>query len=108
MDWDGTHLGGFWGIASPISRTEDGEFLSSYVIGDHTIDSFWPLAYVFNESSLSGNWVFTGSRDVKQKKKEEVPDAGSTAALLGLSVALLIFAQRKAAIVLSSWGDTRK
>ncbi len=36
---------------------------------------------------------------VKTDKPFSVPDAGSTAALLGLSVAFLVLAQRKAAIV---------
>ena len=36
---------------------------------------------------------------VKTDKHFSVPDAGSTAALLGLPVALLVLAQRKAAIV---------
>jgi hypothetical protein len=35
----------------------------------------------------------------KTDKPFSVPDAGSTAALLGLSVALVVLAQRKAAII---------
>ena len=81
MSWTGTGLGGSWSITSPISRTEDGEFLSKSRITSATAESYWPLAYVFNESMLSGGWVFTGTRNV--------PESGGTALNLTISAIVL-------------------
>jgi hypothetical protein len=46
-------------------------------IGDATIESFWPLAYFPNEAMLSGNWIFTDSRNV--------PESGETSLYLAIS-----------------------
>ena len=87
MDWDGAYLTGLW-IISYLSRTEDGKFLSRTDISDFSIDSFYPLEYDgWNETSLSGNWIFTGAR--------KVPESGRTSLYITISVvALAVFRWR--------------
>jgi hypothetical protein len=81
MSWTGTYLAGSWSITSPIARTEDGDFLSKSLITSATVESYWPLAYVFNEAMLPGRWQFTGTRNV--------PESGGTALNLTISAIVL-------------------
>jgi hypothetical protein len=88
MDWGETRLSGLWAITAPIARTEDGEFLALWLITDHTVESYWPLEYYFNESMRSGDWIFTGARNV--------PEPGQTSVYLAISVvALAVFRWRQ-------------
>jgi hypothetical protein len=92
MSWTETYLGGPWSITSPITRTVDGEFLSKSRITDATIESYWPLAYWFNESMLSGSWVFTGT--LERSPVPESGEGGSALLLIISSIFLVALSQQ--------------
>jgi hypothetical protein len=68
--WNEHQVSGVWSLsfaASPLFCRIDSA----------SVQSFYPLAYVFNEASQSGGWVFTGTRNV--------PETGGTVLILILS-----------------------
>ena len=69
MEWNDIRLTGRWSV-SFISRDESGGFLTSSRIVPGNIDNFWPIEYMFHESSMNSDWLFTGTRNV--------PEAGAT------------------------------
>lgn len=80
INWDGIDVGGeFY-----INFYNPGQ--SWLRVSVPNIDNFWPLEYIFNQSSMPSQWLFTGTR--------KVPDSGTTFAYVLLSCIGLWFIRR--------------
>ena len=62
ITWDGRLVGGLWRISFSAFQ----ELSSSSSIDSASVQSSYPLAYFPNEASQTGNWLFTGSRNVPE------------------------------------------
>ena len=73
INWDGTDIGGDFHI-----RFHNPEQPHTWLsVSVPNIYNYWPMEYVFNESSMGSQWLFTGTRNV--------PDSGGTVLILILS-----------------------
>jgi hypothetical protein len=87
MSWTTTTLGGNWSMMSPVFEAPEHSppllGATYYRLSDVVMESFWPLEYFPNESSVVGHW-------------HPVPEAGGITLLFSLTVcALLAFKHRR-------------
>ena len=91
IEWNSSRIGsesGFQtsfynrGDTSIYQHPQEPGILSWMRISAFNIDNFWPLEYRFNESSMYGSWLFTGTRNV--------PEGGTTLAYMIVSLLGLI------------------
>jgi hypothetical protein len=86
--WDESRISGDWGL-SFYTRDVNGQAITSTNINSATIENFWPMEYYYNESSMSIDWKFTGTRNVPE-------NSGLLLGVMGLGIVLLYSSRAKA------------